>query len=273
MHRWTVALLLGGIVLSGLFAYLLLDELVDAARASPRRRRNLNFHRDAQAAAQRLLNAIEPGSYVQPHRHLDPSKDETFVVLRGSFGLVLFDEAGTVVQTALLAAGVDVRCLRDLTRGGLASVLNEIAEAAGVRIQIEESAVPVREDVHAACEMLGLDPLHVANEGRFVCFVAARDAEDLSTTSALASLIDRSLQELRQAPPRDAGHGRPVAARPARRAGGAARAHRHERGGHFAAPAARLTPARQAEARSASLACGATPGHLRGPPPGNDHQG
>jgi hydrogenase expression/formation protein HypE len=77
----------------------------------------------------------------------------------------------------LLKAGIEVHCLRDLTRGGLASALNEIAEAAGVRIQIEESTVPVREDVHAACEMLGLDPLHVANEGRFVAFVADKDAK------------------------------------------------------------------------------------------------
>jgi len=77
----------------------------------------------------------------------------------------------------LLKAGIEIHCLRDLTRGGLASALNEIAEAAGVRIQIEESAVPIREDVHAACEMLGLDPLHVANEGRFAAFVAEQDAK------------------------------------------------------------------------------------------------
>lgn len=77
---------------------------------------------------------------------------------------------------ALLKAGIAVRCLRDLTRGGLASALNEIAAAAGVKIAIEQKAVPVREDVHAACEMLGLDPLHVANEGRFVAFVAGPDA-------------------------------------------------------------------------------------------------
>lgn len=76
----------------------------------------------------------------------------------------------------LLKAGIEIHCLRDLTRGGLASALNEIVEAAGVGMRIEESAVPVREDVHAACEMLGLDPLHVANEGRFVAFVAERDA-------------------------------------------------------------------------------------------------
>jgi len=77
----------------------------------------------------------------------------------------------------LLKAGIEIHCLRDLTRGGLASALNEIAEAARVRIEIVEKSVPVREDVHAACEMLGLDPLHVACEGRFVAFVADRDAE------------------------------------------------------------------------------------------------
>ena len=77
----------------------------------------------------------------------------------------------------LLKAGIEIHCLRDLTRGGLASALNEIAEAAGVKIAVEEKLIPVREDVHAACEMLGLDPLHVANEGRFVAFVAAKDSE------------------------------------------------------------------------------------------------
>lgn len=77
----------------------------------------------------------------------------------------------------LLRSGIEIHCLRDLTRGGLASALNEIAEAAGVKIAVEEKAIPVREDVHAACEMLGLDPLHVANEGRIVAFIAAKDTE------------------------------------------------------------------------------------------------
>jgi len=78
---------------------------------------------------------------------------------------------------SLLAAGVEIHCLRDLTRGGLASALNEIAAASGLRIMIDEKAVPVREDVHAACELLGLDPLQVACEGRFAAFVPARDAD------------------------------------------------------------------------------------------------
>jgi len=80
------------------------------------------------------------------------------------------------VVLALIKAGIEIHCLRDLTRGGLASALNEIAEAAGVKIAVEEKSIPVREDVHAACEMLGLDPLHVANEGRFVAFVAPQEA-------------------------------------------------------------------------------------------------
>jgi hydrogenase expression/formation protein HypE len=81
------------------------------------------------------------------------------------------------VVLALLEAGIEIHCLRDLTRGGLASALNEIAEASGVRIEVVEKSVPVREDVHAACEMLGLDPLHVACEGRLAAFIAASDAE------------------------------------------------------------------------------------------------
>ena len=78
---------------------------------------------------------------------------------------------------ALLEAGIAVRCLRDLTRGGLASAVVEIAETAELSIELNEEAIPVRDDVAAACELLGFDPLHVANEGRFIAFVAAQDAE------------------------------------------------------------------------------------------------
>lgn len=75
----------------------------------------------------------------------------------------------------LLEGGVGVRCLRDLTRGGLASAVVELAETTGMDIQIDEAAVPVSEEVQGACEILGLDPLHVANEGRFLAVVAAED--------------------------------------------------------------------------------------------------
>jgi len=78
---------------------------------------------------------------------------------------------------ALLAAGVELHCLRDLTRGGLASALNEIAQARGLTIRIEEAAIPVAEPVKGACEILGLDPLYVANEGRFVAFMPESEAE------------------------------------------------------------------------------------------------
>jgi hydrogenase expression/formation protein HypE len=77
---------------------------------------------------------------------------------------------------ALLDAGIEIHCLRDLTRGGLASALNEIAESAGVTMAIDEGLIPVRDDVRGACEILGFDPLYVANEGRFVAFVAPHDA-------------------------------------------------------------------------------------------------
>ncbi len=77
----------------------------------------------------------------------------------------------------LFAAGIEVHCLRDLTRGGLAGALVEIAQASGRRIHLEEAAVPVRPDVAAACEILGLDPLYAANEGRFAAFVPQDQAD------------------------------------------------------------------------------------------------
>ena len=80
------------------------------------------------------------------------------------------------VVLAMLRAGVEVHCLRDLTRGGLTSVLNEIAEAIRLTLLVEEKLIPVREDVHAACEVLGLDALHVACEGRFAVFLPEREA-------------------------------------------------------------------------------------------------
>lgn len=78
---------------------------------------------------------------------------------------------------ALLAADVDVHCLRDPTRGGFATVVNEIAADAGVAVEVDEAAVPVSDEVVGACELLGLDPLYVACEGRLVAFVPERDAE------------------------------------------------------------------------------------------------
>ena len=77
---------------------------------------------------------------------------------------------------AMIAAAPGIRCMRDPTRGGLASTLNEIARQSGVSMRLDESAIPVHSEVAAACELLGLDPLYVANEGKLVAVVAAEDA-------------------------------------------------------------------------------------------------
>src|SRR5687767_8971372 len=78
---------------------------------------------------------------------------------------------------ALLNAGLEIHCLRDLTRGGLATALVEIAETAKLSIAIDESAVPITDLVRGACEILGFEPLYVANEGRFVCILPAAQAD------------------------------------------------------------------------------------------------
>ena len=78
---------------------------------------------------------------------------------------------------ALLDAHIEVHCLRDLTRGGLTAALVEICESAGLPFVIEEDRVGVREEVRGACEILGLEPFSVANEGRFIAFVPAPEAE------------------------------------------------------------------------------------------------
>ena len=72
-----------------------------------------------------------------------------------------------------------IHCLRDATRGGLAAVLNELSVASKVGIEFDERAVPLRPEVNAACEMLGLDPFYVANEGKLVAIVAAEKSESI----------------------------------------------------------------------------------------------
>ena len=87
---------------------------------------------------------------------------------------ILSDSAALhgLVAAMLPAGGGGLRVMRDPTRGGLAATLNEIAHRSGVGFDIEESAIPIKRDVAAACEFLGLDPLNVANEGKLVAFVA-----------------------------------------------------------------------------------------------------
>ncbi len=79
----------------------------------------------------------------------------------------------------MLAVSSNIHCLRDPTRGGLATTLNELAKQSKVSIRIEEEKIPVREEVLAACEMLGFDPLYIANEGKLVAIVPAKDADKI----------------------------------------------------------------------------------------------
>ncbi|NBC35237.1 hydrogenase expression/formation protein HypE [Novosphingobium sp. FSY-8] len=81
----------------------------------------------------------------------------------------------------MVAAVPGIAVLRDPTRGGLSATLNELAEASGHTITLNEAAIPIRPEVAGACEMLGLDPLHIANEGKMICICAEEDAEPLLT--------------------------------------------------------------------------------------------
>jgi hydrogenase expression/formation protein HypE len=104
------------------------------------------------------------------------------MLARGQFELAAEIESDTqslwpAVDALLDAAGVDLRCIRDATRGGVASVVNELARASGVAVVVREAAVPVDPTVLGACEILGIDPMYVANEGRLVAFVAPEAAD------------------------------------------------------------------------------------------------
>lgn len=85
----------------------LLKKLSMEAMASPRRRKNYNFHESNEAQTHRLLNAIELNSYVMPHKHNDPNKGETMICLSGKLGLIVFDSTGNVEQKLILEAGSD----------------------------------------------------------------------------------------------------------------------------------------------------------------------
>ncbi|MCU1676233.1 MAG: hydrogenase expression/formation protein HypE, partial [Frankiales bacterium] len=108
-----------------------------------------------------------------------------------------------LVEAMLAICGDGIHCMRDATRGGVATVLNEIALAAEVGIVIEESRLPVRPEVVGAGEILGIDPLYVANEGKLVAFVAPEHADAmLATMRALPSGRDAAIiGEVREEPP------------------------------------------------------------------------
>jgi hydrogenase expression/formation protein HypE len=102
---------------------------------------------------------------------------------RENLGFETTIESDTAALHGLVAAMVEavpeIHCLRDPTRGGLATTLNELAQQSQVGMQIREAAIPVRPDVSAACELLGLDPLYVANEGKLIAICPAGRADHL----------------------------------------------------------------------------------------------
>jgi len=114
------------------------------------------------------------------------------MLARGNLELELDVESDTAplngLTAALCALGPELRWMRDPTRGGLATTLNELAAGAGATVVLDETAIPVRDDVRAACEILGIDPLYVANEGKLVAVVSPGSAD-----TALATLRSHPL--------------------------------------------------------------------------------
>ncbi len=83
----------------------LLCQVTEEARRSPRLRKNHNIHPADESRCHRLLNAIEPGSYIRPHRHLDPEKDEAFILMSGRLGIIIFGDDGSVAEQVELSRG------------------------------------------------------------------------------------------------------------------------------------------------------------------------
>jgi cupin fold WbuC family metalloprotein len=115
----------------------LLDSVSAQAVASTRRRQNHNFHADNAAPCHRLLNAIEPDSYVAPHRHAAADKDETILALRGRMGMVFFDESGKVTAKTLIEPGGEAMAV-DIPHG----VFHTVVALAGGSVFFEAKAGP-----------------------------------------------------------------------------------------------------------------------------------
>jgi hydrogenase expression/formation protein HypE len=164
------------------------------------------------------VGEIDPRADLAPHRLQAGDKilvsgpvgehGTAIMLARGEFDLDAEVESDTwplwpAVDALLGAAGEDVHCVRDATRGGVASVLNELARASRVSVTVREAEVPVSPIVHAAAELLGIDPMYMANEGKLVASVAPEAAE-----RALAALLEvpgceqaAAIGEVRAEPP------------------------------------------------------------------------
>lgn len=140
------------------------------------------------------LSAVKPGDAVLVSGTVGDHGTAVMLARSGMMDGELRSDCAALnrLTEAMLSGGARIRILRDPTRGGLATTLNEFTEGRAYGIELEESAVPVRPEVRAACDMLGLDPLYCANEGKLVCLCAAEDAEALLETM-------RSLPEGRDA--------------------------------------------------------------------------
>jgi hydrogenase expression/formation protein HypE len=161
--------------------------------------------RDPRAAL--APDAIRPGDRVLVSRSIG-EHGTAIMLARGDLGLESELQSDTrplwpAVDAVLDAAGPDVRCLRDATRGGVASVLNELARASGVAMIVREGDVPVLPEVAGAAELLGIDPMYVANEGTMVAFVAPGAADAVLAALRAAPGGERAAEigEVRTEPP------------------------------------------------------------------------
>jgi hydrogenase expression/formation protein HypE len=152
-------------------------------------------------------NAIVPGDRVLVSGPIG-EHGTAIMLARNQFDLDAEIESDTcslwpVADALLEAAGGELHCMRDATRGGVASVLNELARASGVAIVTDEAAVPVSPVVSAAAELLGIDPMYIANEGRLVAFVAPQAADEaLAAVRKLPGCEQAALiGEVRREPP------------------------------------------------------------------------
>jgi hydrogenase expression/formation protein HypE len=151
----------------------------ERARLQPRRQESANVGALAPGAVIGP-SSVQPGDAVIVSGDLGRHGIAILSVREGlEFESPILSDCANVwpAVEALLNAGIEIHCLRDLTRGGLATTLNEIASDRNVCIKLEEALIPVNEVVQGACEILGLDPLYVANEGRFAVFVPAAQAD------------------------------------------------------------------------------------------------
>ena len=137
------------------------------------------------------VGAISPEVNIGPHR-IKPGDRVIVSGNLGSHGIAVLSVregltfSGDIASDSaplhhvvadLIEEGISIHCMRDLTRGGLTSALNELASTAQVNITIDESHIPISDPVRGACEILGLDPLYVANEGRFVLFLPSGEVD------------------------------------------------------------------------------------------------